>query len=103
LLRVKDVDLRAIYLARDGVTIELLHYASPGHTGDASPRPMNGLGLTHLSLRVEDLEALAGGLEKLGGRTLRKTWIEIPEARTKVIFLTDPDGTLIELVERPGG
>ncbi len=30
------------------------------------------------------------------------TRIEIPEARTKAIFISDPDGTLIELVQQPG-
>ena len=30
LLRLRDVALRAVYLRRDGLTIELLHYASPG-------------------------------------------------------------------------
>ncbi len=56
LLRLEGVDLRAIYLEREGVRIELLHYDSPGHEGEGRPRPMNRLGLTHLSLRVEDLD-----------------------------------------------
>jgi catechol 2,3-dioxygenase-like lactoylglutathione lyase family enzyme len=102
LLRLRDVDLRAIYLERDGVCIELLHYASPGHRGDATPRPMNQLGLTHLSLRVDDLEGTLGELEEAGATVLRDTRIANHRARTQVVFVTDPDGTLIELVERPG-
>ncbi len=102
LLRLKGVALRAIYLEREGVRIELLHYASPGHEGDGTPRPMNGLGLTHLSLRVEDLDALLAEFEQAGVEILRDTRIDIPEARTKVIFVCDPDGTLIELVQQPG-
>jgi catechol 2,3-dioxygenase-like lactoylglutathione lyase family enzyme len=102
LLRLKDVDLRAIYLERDGVRIELLVYASPGHAGDGAPRAMNALGLTHLSLRVGDVDAFLPRIESAGGRVLADTRIDIPEVRTRAIFVTDPDGTLIELVQQPG-
>jgi catechol 2,3-dioxygenase-like lactoylglutathione lyase family enzyme len=99
LLRLRPVRLRAVYLVRDGVRIELLHYASPGHAGDGSPRAMNQLGLTHLSFRVEDLAATAAKVEAHGARVLRDTLIDNPQLRAKAMFATDPDGTLIELVE----
>lgn len=102
LLRLEGVDLRAIYLEREGVRIELLHYDSPGHEGEGRPRPMNRLGLTHLSLRVEDLDETLAAFSKQGVDVLTDTRIEIPEARTKAIFISDPDGTLIELVQQPG-
>jgi glyoxylase I family protein len=102
LLQLDPVDLRAIYLERDGVVIELLHYESPTPIGDAVPRPMNALGLTHLSLRVEDLDGFVEELAAAGVRILAETRIEIPETKTKAIFVSDPDGTRIELVERPG-
>ena len=100
LLRLRGVDLRAVYLEREGVCIELLHYASPGHEGGGQPRPMNRLGLTHLSLQVEDLDAALDELRAAGARVLADTRIEIPAQRTRAIFVTDPDGTRIELVER---
>jgi catechol 2,3-dioxygenase-like lactoylglutathione lyase family enzyme len=99
LLQLRPVRLRAVYLVRDGVRIELLHYESPGHAGDGSPRAMNQLGLTHLSFRVEDLAAAAARLEAHGARVLRDTRIDNPQLRAKAVFATDPDGTLIELVE----
>ena len=102
LLRLKRVDLRAIYLEREGVRIELLHYVSPGHRGERTPRPMNQLGLTHLSLRVDDLDALLEELRRAGVHVLEQTRIDIEEAHTRAIFIADPDGTLIELVEQPG-
>ncbi len=102
LLQLNHVDLRAVYLEREGVRIELLHYASPGHTGDATPRELNRLGLTHLSLRVDGLDAVLAELREAGVNVLSHTQIEIPEAEARAVFITDPDGTLIELVQQPG-
>lgn len=99
LLRLRDVALRAVYLRRDGVTLELLHYTSPGAVGDGAPRAMNARGLTHLSLRVEGLDALVADLEGRGFPVLRDTAIENPELGARAVFVTDPDGTLVELVE----
>jgi lactoylglutathione lyase len=99
LLRLRDVRLRAVYLVRDGLRIELLHYESPGLVGDAGPRPMNQRGLTHLSLRVDDLDTALARLEAHGARALRETRIDNAKLRAKAVFATDPDGTLIELVE----
>jgi len=103
LLRLRDVALRAVYLRRDGVTIELLHFASPGHSGDGAPRALNALGLTHLSLRVDDLDALVSDLEGRGFPVLGATRIDNPEAGARAIFATDPDGTLLEFVQMSGG
>ena len=102
LLRMKDVELRAIYLERDGTTIELLHFASPGTTGDPEAfRPVNQRGLTHLSFQVEDVDAVLAAVERCGGRTLGDTRIA-PAQGTLAILCTDPDGTLIEFVQQPG-
>lgn len=102
LLQLGNVELRAIYLERDGTRIELLHYASPGHQGDSTPRPMNQLGFTHLSLRVDNLAATLAELNKAGVQVLQRTHIDIPAFEAAAIFITDPDGTLIELVQSPG-
>ena len=102
LLQLEDVDFRALYLEREGVRIELRHYEKPGHTSDPAPRPMNQLGLSHLSLRVEDLDALLKDFEKAGVDVLERTRVDVPRANAKAVFITDPDGTLIELVQQPG-
>jgi catechol 2,3-dioxygenase-like lactoylglutathione lyase family enzyme len=102
LLGLRDVKLRAVYLERDGLRLELLHFASPGHCSEAAPRPMNETGLTHLSLRVGDLDAALARLAGCGGRVLAGTRIDLPAARTRAAFVTDPDGTRVELVEAPG-
>ena len=102
LLQLEDVDFRAITLEREGVRIELLHYERPGHVCGQIPRPMNQLGLTHLALRVDDLDATVKELEEARVDVREETSIEVPEANARAVFITDPDGTLIELVQQPG-
>ena len=102
LLQLAEVSLRAIYLERDGTRIELLHYTVPGHEGSGQARPMNRLGLTHLSLRVDDLAATLDELRKAGAHIIEKTRIDLPDFHAAAVFVTDPDGTLIELVQAPG-
>jgi catechol 2,3-dioxygenase-like lactoylglutathione lyase family enzyme len=78
LLRLRGTKLTAVYLARDGVRIELLHFARP----PAPPRrerAMNEHGLTHLSFRVADLEAVLAGLRAAGERVLEDTVLRFPE------------------------
>ena len=102
LLRLRNVELRAIYLERDGTRIELLHYASPGRHGDGQTRPMNRLGLTHLSLRVDNLAETLETLKRANVNILDETHIDIPAFGAAAVFIADPDGTLIELVQAPG-
>jgi glyoxylase I family protein len=102
LLRLRGVDLHAVYLERDGTRIELLHYAAPGAVGEGAPRPMNGRGLTHLSLRVDSVHDTLTTLRAAGARVLDDTCIDLPEFGAAAVFIADPDGTLIELVQSPG-
>ncbi len=102
LLEIPGLALEVVYLVRDGTCIELLHYREPGHRDGVSPRPMNARGLTHLSLRTDDLEGDVTALRALGGRLLEGTRIDNPAYSAACVFMTDPDGTRIELVERPG-
>jgi catechol 2,3-dioxygenase-like lactoylglutathione lyase family enzyme len=102
LLDLKEVEMRAVYLEREGVRIELLHYDQPAPVSGPTPRPMNQLGLTHLSLRVDDLDVLVRELAAAGVEILEPTRIAIPEAGAKAVFILDPDGMRIELVEQPG-
>ena len=64
LLDIEGGALEAVYLERDGVRIELLHYTEVGHIDIPGPRPMNQLGLSHLSLRVADLDTVLAAVEQ---------------------------------------
>jgi catechol 2,3-dioxygenase-like lactoylglutathione lyase family enzyme len=102
LLQIEDVAFRAIYLEREGLRIELLHFEKPGHASGPAPRPLNQLGFTHLSLRVDDLDAFLPVLAEAGVEILGATRIDVPETQVSAVFISDPDGALIELVQQPG-
>ena len=101
---VCGVDVDSVMLARDGVTLELLGYRAPGHVGEPVRRPMNQLGLTHLSFRVDDLDAVASAIERAGGVVIRatRTTLDFPGVTLDFVYCTDPDGTRIELMHLPG-
>jgi catechol 2,3-dioxygenase-like lactoylglutathione lyase family enzyme len=101
LLRLRGVNLHAVYLTRDGVRIELLHFASPP-APPTRTRPINEHGLTHLSFRVGDLDATLDALRTAGERVLEETVIRFPEFQSAAGMVVDPDGQLIELVQAPG-
>jgi len=102
LLQLPEVKLRAVYLERDGTRIELLAFASPDTIGENAPRPMNARGLTHLSLRVDNLAETLSALQAEGVAVLHASRIEIPAFAAAAVFVCDPDGTRIELVQSPG-
>ena len=103
LMGLDDVVLQSRFVRRDGVSVELLHFDSPGHSGEALPRPMNRLGITHLSLRVDDLDAMAATIESFGGTVLEatRTTFGAPGASLDFVYCTDPDGVRIELMRLP--
>jgi len=91
LLRLpKPLGMTALYLSRDGLVLELLHFA--GGTRPAGERVMNEPGLTHISLSVADVEDVCGRVPSYGGEVLTDTDIGFG------IFIRDPDGQLVELL-----
>ena len=65
---------------------------------------MNQLGLTHLSLRVDDVDRVA--LDDRGprghGGAEHSNHGDMPGARLDFLYCTDPDGVRIELMDLPG-
>ncbi len=103
LMELDEVDLQSRFLRRDGVSIELLHFESPGYSGEPVRRPMNQLGLTHLSLKVRDVDAVAELVESLGGSVLRSTRTTFGSSGAlDFVYCTDPDGVRVELMHLPG-
>jgi catechol 2,3-dioxygenase-like lactoylglutathione lyase family enzyme len=96
LLRLQaPLGFRACYLKQGPFVLELLHYAGEG----AKPAPyrartMNEIGLTHISLSVDDIPATCALVEQYGGEVLHDTKLE----GSGSLFVRDPDGQLIELL-----
>ena len=100
-----NIVLQSKFIAREGVRLELLHFDSPGFRGPSERRPMNQLGLTHLSVRVADVDAVAARIRELGGRVLDHTRSKFdnPDGTSSdFVYCTDPDGVRIELMRLPG-
>ena len=80
------------------VTIELLGFPAGDFIGPAGRRPMNQLGFTHMTLVVDDVDAIADRVVQYGGHVHPETRIESPLG--PMVFCTDPDGVRIELIQR---
>jgi catechol 2,3-dioxygenase-like lactoylglutathione lyase family enzyme len=101
LLQMADVDLHALFLERDGLRIELLYYPRPGASAGERPRPMNQLGLTHMAIRVDDLDATIAALRRAGAGFIEGTVIDNPEFQARAAMVLDPDGMRLELIQAP--
>ena len=84
--------MTACYLVRDGLVLELLHFAADGQTRPYRARTMNEPGLTHISLSVDDLEATLAQVPEFGGEVVAGSNIGA------AAFIRDPDGQLVELL-----
>lgn len=86
-----------------GQILELLQYLFPKH--DPLHSTVYAPGSGHIGLRVDNLERALKGLVQAGVRPLFDP-LRIDEpawwAGAYVVYVLDPDGTTVELVERPG-
>ncbi len=114
---VKGVAIRAAYLEREGVRIELREFTAPKRTISSASRQegfardvsFDRPGLFHLSLRVDDLDAAlaefaAARVEILESHRADATPGELgrDSPARRAAFICDPDGTPIELVAALG-
>ena len=102
LLGLPEVDQTTAFVERDGVRLALFAFRRPGALPTAMPRPMNQTGMAALMLRVDDLDATVAKIRAAGFPVLDDTRIEHPAYGSKLLFVTDGDGTMIELIEIPG-
>lgn len=82
--------LKATYLLRDGLVLELLHFSgttAPPFRGRSFDEP----GLTHLSIAVEDREGTLTRVRQLGGEVVEGSDVGA------AVMVRDPDGQFVEL------
>lgn len=89
------VGLRAVYLRKDGLLLELLAYTRRPPRPPRE-RPMDEPGLTHISMGADDPRRILDRVEALGGQVVMQTDVGV------AVFIRDPDGQLIELLESKG-
>ena len=107
----EDTHATCTFLGVNGRLMELLHYlddsGEPDFSGPGERRPMNQLGLTHLSFRTPDraeFEAVIERVREHGGKVVEESRFIIPDRnghRIDVVFCTDPDGTRLEFMLSP--
>jgi glyoxylase I family protein len=91
----------AMLRSPDGYRIELLHRVG-NVAGIRVERPLDAaltLGYGHLALTVDDLEGTHRDLVAAGARE-RMPPGPSPEPGIRIAFVADPEGNLIELVDR---
>lgn len=88
------IKLTSQMIVLGGMRIELLYY--PGRARQGAPSSSRGLlGLTHLSFSVDKVDEAAARLVEYGGTILETTRSNVGVV---LLFLTDPDGTRVELM-----
>ena len=85
-----------------GHRIELLEYHAPSDRKRAALRPCD-VGSVHVALTVDNLDAVlsaiaASGWSPVGKPQILKTG---PNAGKRIVYVRDPDGTTIELMQPP--
>ena len=98
---------RADFLAipdRADLVIDLLEWIEPRPVGHP-PAAANQLGWFRLAWLVEDAATCCAELDRLGVAHSGPCWLdmgpEIPIAGLHAVFFRDPDGSCLELIERP--
>ena len=101
--RIDAVDLDIVMLrdAEHGHRVELLHRPGSGPGLRAANPAQAALteGLGHLAFGVASLDEVHGRLLGLGAREVMAPQPS-PEPGVRMSFLADPEGNLVELVER---
>jgi lactoylglutathione lyase len=104
LMDLEDVAMTSQFIRKGTTAMELLAFSQPAPFGDRERRAVNQLGLTHLSFRVDDLEAAAAKVVELGGAIVEssRTTLDFGGTPLHFVYCTDPDGVRVELMDLGG-
>jgi catechol 2,3-dioxygenase-like lactoylglutathione lyase family enzyme len=92
----------AVVKTSSGHKIELLQYLAPPDRKDDRLRPCD-LGHVHVALVVDDLDAVIERIAASGWKAAGKSQMlqSGPNAGKRVVYVRDPDGLTIELMQLP--
>jgi catechol 2,3-dioxygenase-like lactoylglutathione lyase family enzyme len=92
----------AVVKTPGGHKIELLEYLAPADRKKVNLRPCD-VGSLHVALLVNDLDAVLERIAASGWKAAGKpqTLKAGPNAGKRLVYVRDPDGTTIELMQQP--
>jgi catechol 2,3-dioxygenase-like lactoylglutathione lyase family enzyme len=99
---VPGAEILIAVLKAPGHKIELLEYRAPADRAQFRPRPCD-VGSVHVALTVDNLDAVLERIAASGWAAAGKpqTLTVGPNTGKRVIYVRDPDGTTIELMQMP--
>ncbi len=99
---VPGAEISITVLKGYGHKIELLEYHAPSDRKRVDLRPCD-VGSVHVALTVDNLDAVLSTIASSGWKAAGKpqTLKPGPNARKRVIYVRDPDGTTIEFMQPP--
>jgi catechol 2,3-dioxygenase-like lactoylglutathione lyase family enzyme len=100
---VPGAEISLAVVKAPGHKIELLQYHLPDDRKKTNDRRPCDLGSVHIALTVDDLDAVLDRLGRSGWRAAgqSQSLTTGPNAGKRVIYVRDPDGTTIELMQLP--
>jgi len=101
---VPGAEISIAVLKAPGHRIELLEYHAPSDRKRVDLRPCD-VGSVHVALTVDDLGAVLSMIAAAGWSAVGKPQVleTGPNAGRRVVYVRDPDGTTIELMQPPPG
>jgi len=105
LLGVDSVELRIVDLdSGDGRIVELIKYVKPQGRAVAYESRDHGTG--HIAFTIDDLDRVSRRIAAAGGTVISRQPLTIEDPGglfdgATCLYLRDPDGMIIELVQRP--
>ena len=101
LYELDDFECEVHFLQNGALYVEMIHLVSPPPKAWGGREPLNVAGIGQIAFRVDDVDEVAGRLNRLGGTVLEhtRTQTDRPDG-IKRTFLAclDPDGVRIQLM-----
>jgi catechol 2,3-dioxygenase-like lactoylglutathione lyase family enzyme len=100
---VAGADIEVAYVRGPGHAIELIEYKGPRDKGKVVSRPCD-TGFAHIAFDVRNLEAAVAAVARYGLTPVAPPLTLTqggPNVGAKIVYLRDPDGITIELIEKP--
>ena len=99
---VEDAEVMIAYVRAPGHSVELIQYLRPDRRARPHSRPCD-VGFAHLAFDVDNIESAVTAAEEFGVRPIAAPYVTDagPNAGGKVVYLRDPDGITIELIQKP--